>query len=158
MPKMQRAGAVHTFKRKLCYIRQSGNTNWLSAFVVDIGKVLFQHDTTKRPIHSLKDHVICYLVSLNECRLGEELFTRAGLGYYKAGLGFNIAPAGIAVSSANLGQEKHDVALERWRQCTKFRERDRTYERQLRNAVDVQLPKYINYARNNGMHRIQKMR
>jgi hypothetical protein len=80
---------------------QSGRTNWLSTLVVAILRYLFS-DTVGKPMFQMKFYALCYLVSKQECKPGEELFTRIGGGYHQTGRGFNIAPAGLSVASSDL--------------------------------------------------------
>ncbi|EDU51540.1 hypothetical protein Alg130_11599 [Pyrenophora tritici-repentis] len=51
-----------------------------------------------KPIFKWKTYVIGYPISVDECKLGKELFARLTESYFNSDIGFNIAPAGLSLS------------------------------------------------------------
>ena len=117
------------------------NPNWLGALFNNICKTLFI-DGDGTPKFSFEKWVIAYLANYEECQIGEELFTRAGCGYYYTGQGFNIAPAGIAVTSAKIDDHDFTTATRLWKACLKYRTKNPDFERNLEEEEYLYLPEY----------------
>jgi hypothetical protein len=134
------------FGFSVCFVERikqhsNGNPNWLGALFNDICKTLFIDDDGT-PEFSFETWVIAYLANYEECQIGEELFTRAGCGYYYTGQGFNIAPAGIAVTSAKLDDHDFTTATRLWKTCLKYRTKNPDFERNLEEEEYLYLPEY----------------
>jgi hypothetical protein len=127
--------AVNQEEREKAHKTHS-STNWISALVDDILK--FEY----KGVFGFKTFPICYLASYNECRIGEELFTRICSGYWYTGRGFNIAPAGISVKSANLDDISYGEATRMWGLCVQFRRREEHFWTNIDYQMDVAIPRW----------------
>jgi hypothetical protein len=91
----------------------------------------------------LRSHVICFLTNLQECQIGEELFSTSGMAYANTGRGFGLTPAGLSVNGANLSTMKAGEAEKLWENTRKFRNRD-YFERNMAAEGD-RFPLYKEY-------------
>jgi hypothetical protein len=91
--------------------------SWLATLVRNACTLLFPECRFR-----LETNVVAYCCSLDECRFGEELFTRTTHAYYHTGMGLCVASAGGSNNSSNLGISTLDEALEKWAKTDKFRE------------------------------------
>ncbi|KAI4936868.1 uncharacterized protein J4E92_001593 [Alternaria infectoria] len=125
----------------------TGDTNFLQAFFTNICRIQFKGEDGV-PLYNWRTYIVAFPISVEESKLGEELFCQMTQSYYHTGIGFNIAPAGISVESAV------QMPQAEWQQKSKVRNSHFRYQKQLKEEVDVNLKRYMDNTNNKSKSKV----